>query len=277
MHSIRLQSIHQYPVKSCAPINLSRGWIDEYGLAGDRRYLVTNADGQFITARNHPKLSLLAATPFNRGLVLAANGYPALVLKESDYLDDYRSVTVWKQSMQAQHCGDLACQWLSEFLETPCQLLFFGDKTVRPIKKVPEQQVSFADGYPLLLTSTASLEWLQARCPTPIDMLQFRPNLVVTGNLPFAEDNWQEIQIGDVRFSVHSPCERCVLTTLPLGSTDFNPQQEPLRTMLKYRRAYEGGALFGQNLIAHNTGVIEAGACVKIIREAPANIVRPTE
>lgn len=275
MSPITLHSIHQHPIKSCAPISLSRGWIDELGLSGDRRFMVADNDGQFMTARKHPKLTQLLATPFNGGMVLAATGHPTLILKESEFPDEYLATQVWKQPMQAQFCGELAREWITEFLGTPCQLLFFGKKTDRPIKDMAERQVSFADGYPLLLTSTASLEWLQERCPSPIKMEQFRPNLVVTGTLPFAEDHWQEIQIGDVRFSVHSPCERCKLTTLPPRSTDFDPQQEPLRTLLKHRRAHEGGALFGQNLIALNTGIIETGSTVNIISEAPVDIVRP--
>ena len=274
MSDIYLHSIHQHPVKSCAPIELSRGWIDELGLSGDRRYLVADEYGLFMTARKYPQLTQLMATPVNGGLILAAHGYPTLILNEIDYPDDYRETTIWKQPMHAQHCGAAAQQWISEFLNTPCQLLFFGEKSQRPISDVAAKQVSFADGYPLLLTSTASLDWLQELCDDPIQMEQFRPNLVVTGNLPFTEDNWQEIQIGDVRFSVHSPCERCKLTTLTPRSTHFHPDQEPLRTLLKYRRAYEGGALFGQNLIAQNCGVIEAGMEIEIIRQAPVDLIR---
>ncbi|SFG70424.1 MOSC domain-containing protein [Neptunomonas qingdaonensis] len=277
MSDIYLHSIHQHPVKSCAPIELSRGWIDELGLSGDRRYMVADESGVFMTARKYPKLTQLMATPFDGGVILAAQGAPTLELHEADYLDDYRETEVWKQLMQAQHCGVEAQQWVSAFLDTPCQLLFFGEKTERPIKDFTEQQVSFADGYPLLLTSTASLDWLQERCPDFIAMQQFRPNLVASGNLPFAEDDWQEIQIGEVRFTVHSPCERCKLTTLPPHSIEFNPHQEPLRTMLKYRRAHEGGALFGQNLIAQNCGVIEAGMPIEVIKQAPADLIRDVE
>ena len=277
MSQIHLHSIHQHPVKSCAPIELSRGWIDELGLSGDRRYMVADESGMFMTARKYPKLTQLMATTFDGGLILAAHGAPTLKLHEADYLDNYKETEIWKQSVQAQHCGEDAQQWISAFLDAPCQLLFFGEKTERPIKDFTTQQVSFADGYPLLLTTTSSLDWLQERCDHTIQMEQFRPNLVITGNMPFAEDNWQEIQIGEVRFSVHSPCQRCKLTTLMPRSTQFNAEQEPLRTLLKYRRAHKGGALFGQNLIAQNTGVIEAGMPIKIIRQAPADIIRDLE
>jgi len=277
MSLIHLQSIHQHPVKSCTPITISRGWIDSLGLAGDRRYMLIDADGKFMTARKYPKLTTLQATSINQGLVLAAPNQPSLVLLEETYSEEYRTTAVWKQTLEGQICGAQANDWLSHFLGTPCQLLFFGKKSTRIIEGYDTQQVSFADGYPLLLTNTSSLDWLQEHCPSSIDMEQFRPNLVVTGATAFAEDNWREIRIGDVHFTVHSPCTRCKLTTLPPRSETFDAQQEPLRTMLKYRRGHDGGALFGQNLIPMNTGIIEAGSELEIIKEAPANIIRATD
>lgn len=277
MASINLSSIHQYPIKSCAPVSMTRAVIDELGVTGDRRYLVVDTTGRFITARKHPKLVQLQATLFNGGIALAAEGAATLLLNQRDFPDHYRPVTVWKQTIEAQSCGAIADNWISTFLGVECQLVFFGPRSLRPIRKQPERQVSFADGYPLLLTSTASLEWLQERCAEPFVMEQFRPNIVVTGNEPFSEDSWQMIRIGEVTFQVFSPCERCKLTTLPPRSTTFNPQQEPLRTMLTYRRAHEGGALFGQNVIAQNSGVIEVGMPVEVLEATSVDIVRPVD
>lgn len=270
-----VSSLHIHPVKSCKPMAISRGWIDALGLSGDRRYLVANTEGLFLTARKYPKLTHLQATPTSHGLVLAAQGMPTLVLDERQFPQQFSEATVWKQTMQAQWCGEQAQAWISEFLGEPCQLLFFAEQTQRPIKDFQQQQVSFADGYPLLLIGTASLEWLQQHSPEPVSMAQFRPNIVVHTERPFEEDEWQAIKIGELTYRVHAPCERCKLTTLRPGEMTFSPQQEPLRTLLKYRRAHEGGALFGQNVIAEGTGIIEVGQTVNVLASAPVDLVRP--
>lgn len=265
--TIYITSLHQYPVKSSAPVNLSRTWIDSLGLAGDRRYLVADMDGNFMTARKHPKLTSLLATTINGGLVLSAvSGTPAnRVIFEKDFEENYAPVTVWKQSISAQRCGIETDAWISEFLGMPCQLLFFGEHTSRPIKKRDDKQVSFADGYPLLLTSTSSLASIQSHCESPILMEQFRPNIVISGSDAFAEDNWSRVRIGDLTFTVHSPCERCKLITLPPRSLVFDKKQEPLRTLIKHHSSEKRAPLFGHNLIAEGTGIIEVGMLVEVL------------
>jgi uncharacterized protein YcbX len=263
--TIRIASLHQYPVKSSAPVNISRGWIDEWGLAGDRRYLVTNPDGLFLTGRKHPKLLSLQATPINGGLILAAEGKAPLKLIERDYPHLYTSATVWKSTFGAQFCGPEAEAWISDFLGEPAKLLFFGSLSSRPIEDVGDRQVSFADGYPLLLTNTASLDQLQTQCDGPIIMEQFRPNLVIEGAEAYAEDGWERIRIGDVVYRVHSPCTRCKLITLKPRSLEFHPKQEPLRNLIQHHSDEKKRPLFGQNLIAETEGLIEVGMDVEIL------------
>lgn len=270
-----LHQILQYPVKSSSPVALQRSQVQYSGLEGDRRYLVTTVQGQFLTGRQHPRLALLQAHLTETGITLAAPNQPPLTLSKAEFSSDYLPATVWRQEISTQHCSSAADQWLSHFLDTPCQLRFYGPQSHRPIKDFPTQTVSFADGYPLLLTTSASLHWLQERCPAALDMLQFRPNLVIAGTKPFAEDNWQQIRIGDVLFRVHSPCVRCKFTTLIPGTETFHPQQEPLRTLLTHRRGHKGGTLFGQNLIPLNEGELTTGSPVEIIASAPVDLVRP--
>ena len=265
--TIHITSLHHYPVKSCAAVNLSRAWIDSLGLAGDRRYLVADMDGNFMTARKFPKLTTLLATTFNGGLVLASlDGTPAeLVLQEKEFSDSYTSATVWKQNVSAQRCGSDADAWISEFLGTQCQLLFFGEQSSRPIKKRDDKQVSFADGYPLLLTSTSSLDSIQTHCDNEIHMAQFRPNIVISGSDAFAEDGWSRIRVGELIFTVHSPCERCKLITLPPRSLTFDKGLEPLRTLIKHHSSEKRAPLFGHNVIAEGTGIIEVGMTVEVL------------
>ena len=261
---IQVSALYHYPVKSCAPLRLGRGYIDDYGLAGDRRYLVTDPDGQFLTGRRHPRLASLLATPIDGGLVLAAAGRDALTLMTQAFPAEHVDVEVWRQRVLAQRCGAAADAWLSEYLETPARLVYFSARSQRPIKDVANRAVSFADGYPLLLASEASLAWVQERCPSPLVMAQFRPNIVVRGAAAWAEDAWKVIRIGGLHFDIHSPCERCVFTTLAPRSEHFHPRQQPLRTLIAHHHDGNKVPLFGHNMIARGTGVIETGMAVSV-------------
>ena len=261
----RVSALFQYPVKSCAPLAVGRAYIDDYGLAGDRRYLVTDPQGGFLTGRRHPRLASLLATPLEGGLVLAAEGRPALVLATAAFPDEHVDVTVWRQTVSAQCCGERADQWISDYLGSEARLVHFGARSRRPIKDVSDREVGFADGYPLLLTSEASLADLQEACPSPLVMEQFRPNIVVAGADPWAEDSWRRIRIGALEFEVHSPCERCVFTTLAPRSESFHPMQQPLRTLIRHHHDGKHTPLFGHNLIAQGTGLIERGMAVTVL------------
>lgn len=271
MSDLYVTDLFVYPVKSCAPLRVSRAWVGEQGLEMDRRFMVVDPAGQFITARRYPLLTHLQATPLTNGLVLAAASMPSLRLETRHFPDEWIDVEVWKQGVKAQACGQQADDWLSRFLGTPCQLVYFAHTSERAVKDSTTDQVAFADGYPLLLTSESSLNWIQERCHVAIDRQQFRANIIVNGELPFAEDGWLDITIGEVQLRVHSPCERCKLITLPPGQKTFDSTQEPLRTLLQHRRWSEGGAIFGQNLLVRQPGVIAEGMAVKVLaRKEPA-------
>lgn len=274
MSDIRVTDLFIYPVKSCAPLRVSRAWVGPQGLAADRRYMVVDLAGKFLTARRYPQLTRLWATPLESGLILATDRGPSLTLQVVDYPSEWVSVEVWKQTVEAQSCGTEADAWMSQFLGEPCRLVYFAAQSERPVKDSQDDQVGFADGYPLLLTSGASLDWLQQRCPVPVDRQQFRANVIVSGTLPFAEDGWLDLAIGDVRLRVHSPCERCKLITLPPGQTTFDATQEPLRTLLHYRRLPKGGAIFGQNLLVRQPGVIAEGMQVEVLAHKTPPLLR---
>jgi len=262
---VHVSAIYEYPLKSCAPVQLSRAYVDPYGLAGDRRYLVTDPDGNFLTGRKHPRLASLLATHIDGGLAIAAEGESDLILKSADFPDDYVDVQVWRQGIFAQRCGDAADAWMSRYLGTPARVVFFGPLTTRAIRDVQSKEVSFADGYPLLLANEASLDAVQAQCPAPLVMEQFRPNIVISGAEAWAEDGWKQIRIGALEFDIHSPCERCVFTTLTPRTEHFHPMQQPLRTLIKMHSGEHKEPLFGQNVIARGTGVIEVGTAVEIL------------
>lgn len=271
--NIQLSQISVYPIKSTAGIELSRSWVDELGLSFDRRFVLTDDQGQFITARTEPTLCLIQANVTATGLVLTAPDMPKLIINYQQLTDTYQNVAVWNDSINAQQGSSEHHQWFSRYLKRPCQLLHFGDLSTRkvPTSSSRSNQLAFADGYPLLLISQASLNDLNTRCPTVISMSQFRPNLVVDNCEAFAEDTWSHIRIGEVEFKLSKPCSRCIFTTINPDTAEKHPLQEPLASLKAYRQAGEGDLkgeiLFGQNLIPLNQGQIKTTDTVTIIKK----------
>ncbi|MGY3858323.1 MOSC N-terminal beta barrel domain-containing protein [Aeromonas intestinalis] len=263
----RLDSIHLYPIKSTAGMPLSRARVTEEGLLGDRRYMVVKPDGSFITARTHPQLQLVVATPMEGGLQLRYPGMTPLALHESDFSRALQATGVWGDSFQALHTHDQADGWLSRVAGEPVRLLWLGERSER-FRAKTGTRVSFADGYPLLLISQASLEDLNLRSEALHQMSQFRTNLVASDTRPFEEDGWKRIRIGEVEFLVAKPCSRCIMTTVEPGSDRFNALKEPLATLTRYRRGEDGEVYFGQNLVALNEGWIEAGSEIEVLERA---------
>ncbi|MGL6624209.1 MOSC N-terminal beta barrel domain-containing protein [Aeromonas jandaei] len=266
----RLDSIHLYPIKSTAGMPQARARVTQEGLAGDRRYMVVKPDGTFITARTHPQLQQVVATPVAGGLQLNYPGFEPLALQESDFSRAPQATGVWGDRFTALHTTPIADSWLSRVAGEPVALLWLGEESDR-FREKTGTRVSFADGYPLLLINQASLEDLNLRSDALHQMSQFRTNLVASGTRPFEEDSWVRIRIGEVEFQVAKPCSRCIMTTVEAGTDRFNALKEPLATLTRYRRGEDGEVYFGQNLIALNEGWIEAGSEIEVLeRKRPA-------
>jgi len=265
-----LKSLHIYPIKSTAGISLSNSWVDDYGLSLDRRFVITDANGLFITARTQPTLCLIKAHLTEYGLVLTAPNMPVLHIHYQKLSQTYKDVSVWENDINAQHGHKDYDLWLSQYLQIPCQLLYFGEHSQRFVKN-SNKQVAFADGYPLLLISQASLDDLNRKIPLrankKMSMSQFRPNIVVDDCDAFAEDTWQHIRIGEVEFEVSKPCSRCIFTTVNPINAEMHPQQEPLTTLKNYRQVASGDVMFGQNLIALNQGSIKQGDKIVVLKK----------
>ncbi|MDF2411228.1 MOSC domain-containing protein [Aeromonas sp. 2HA2] len=259
-----LDSIHLYPIKSTAGMPLARARVTEEGLLGDRRYMVVKPDGSFITARTHPQLQQVVATPMAGGLQLRYPGLEPLTLREQDFSRTPKTTGVWGDSFTALQTLPRADHWLSQVTREPVQLLWLGETSDR-FREKTGTRVSFADGYPLLLISQASLEDLNLRSDALHQMSQFRTNLVASGTRPFEEDGWVCIRIGEVEFRVDKPCSRCIMTTVEAGTDRFNALKEPLATLTRYRRGEDGDVYFGQNLVALNEGWIEAGSEIEVL------------
>ena len=260
-----LTQISLYPIKSTQAIDLSAASVTPFGLENDRRFVVCDRAGKFFTARTKPELLHIESNILEDGIEITAPDKKPLILNFTRFNKHYKPVTVWGDTIQGQHCSDAADQWFSEFLGQDCQLLFFGAKSSRPLKHFPQHQTAFADGYPLLLISEASLDDLNRRCNSPVYMDQLRPNLVVSGTVAYAEDSWKRIRIGSVEFEITKPCGRCILTTVNTQSLIRNPDKEPLSVLKRYRKGSDGEAHFGQNMIALNTGDIRTGDTVEVL------------
>lgn len=264
--TLTLASIHVYPLKSCAPLPLDSARVEARGLEHDRRWMVVDANGKFLTGRQHPRLTLIRADPAGEALRLRAPGMPELRLAPASERARL-TVEIWGSRVAARVADTAADAWISTFLGAPTRFAYMDDECLRrvdPGYSQPDDIVSFADGYPLLLISQATLDLLNAKLAQPVPMLRFRPSLVIAGTAPHAEDGWKRVRIGGVEFDVAKPCIRCVFTTVDFERGAFDPSGEPLRTLLTYRRTPKGVS-FGQNLIPRGVGTLRVGDAVEVL------------
>ncbi|MBD3224794.1 MAG: MOSC domain-containing protein [Caldithrix sp.] len=265
MNDLKVHSLFYYPVKSCRGIALQTAALDTFGIEGDRHFMITDEKGRFMTQRRHPGMSLICPEVSARHLTLRAKGMPDISI-DLRVNGTATEVLVWKDYCQAMDMGDGVANWLSRFLGRACRLVQKAPQYVRRVENEynPDgrAQVSFADGFPLLLISEASLQALNERLPSPMPMDRFRPNIVLSGGQPFQEDRWQTISIGSVRLTVAKPCERCVVTTV--NQQNAQTGKEPLHTLSTFRSNQRHKVEFGQNLIHQWPGVLNKGDRVKI-------------
>jgi uncharacterized protein YcbX len=181
-----------------------------------------------------------------------------------------RNVVIWRDTCAAVDQGDSVAQWASQFLNKSVRLMRIADEHVRQCNpdyaRRAEDQLGFADGYPLLLISQASLDDLNTRLDAPMLMNRFRPNIVIEGCAPFAEDMWDDIRVGEVPMGIVKPCARCVMTTVNQASAEKGV--EPLHTLASYRTTHQK-IMFGQNVTHFARGVISVGDAVTVTQARP--------
>ena len=293
---MHISEINIYPIKSLAGISVEAAMVEERGLRYDRRWMLTTPDGMFFTQREFPKMATMSVwiEEDGSGLGVAADRFGDVFVPLEPDTGDKREVTIWQSVCEGEVYGGALNEWFSDVLGTNCQLVYMPDDTrrsVNPRFDKGQDIVSFADGYPLMVLSEASLADLNEKLAAtaedsdisvrgPLPMNRFRPNVVVTGSNAFAEDDWKRIRIGDAVFRSTKPCERCVITTVEQSRGEFDGK-EPLKTLASYRLAKDviperfaslgmsgNVVLFGQNLIAEKTGEeIEVGDHVEIVED----------
>lgn len=248
----RLTDLYTYPVKSCRGIRGDAARLGETGLADDRHWMLVRPNGRFVTQRELPRMALVLTSLDGEALTLTAPGRAPLRVAR-DARAATLDVTIWKFDGRGIDCGDVAATWVSEFLETPLRLVRFDPDAPRVCS--PEWTpgaravTEFADGFPMLVISRASLAALNARLPTALPMERFRPNLVIDGVDAFAEDRIHEMRGDGITIRIVKPCARCSITTTD-QRTGERDGVEPLETLKTFRfdRALRG-VTFGQNAI----------------------------
>lgn len=277
---MKVTSLHLYPVKALRGIDVDTVNVEPRGLAGDRRWMLVDDNGTFITQREYPALARITALPTATGLRLEVDGQGVDIETPSATAPQI-PVNIWKANVQAYTCTANTAAWFKTHFDIDARLVYQGDLK----RNVPagwsahaDDTVSFADGFPLLITTTASLHDLQQRMQSDMPMNRFRPNIVIDCDTPWDEDTWLTIQIGGIDIDIVKPCTRCVVTTTDQQS-GVKPNAEPLATLKQFRLLREPnltGVIFGQNAIARGTGVLRCGDSVKILsrQTTPAFRVR---
>ena len=263
---ITISSLIYYPIKACRGFEVDTANVERMGLQHDRRMMVVTPDGGFLTQREYPRLALVTPKLNDGTLELTAPDYDSIQVGIQTTGVPV-SVGVWKsRGVQAIDQGEEAAQWFSDWLGTEVRLVHIADGYIRRVSQEyavqPDDHTGFADGYPILLTSEEGLQDLNSRLASPVPMNRFRPNVVVKGCEPFAEDNWNRIRAGDVELAVVKPCARCVVTTIDKNTLETS--KEPLKTLGKYRKQ-KLGAIFGQNVIPVNEGILRLGMTVEVL------------
>ena len=272
---IFVEAIRIYPVKALRGYAMPDSGVAPWGLDHDRRWMVVQPDGRFLTQREFPAMARISTHVSADTLTLADDAGDRLrVPVPAMPSAARRQVTVWRDQLPALDAGPAAATWLSARLGLACGLVYLDDPRARPVDPAygtPDDRALFSDGFPVLLANTASLGALNAALPEPVDMTRFRPNIVMTGAAPWAEDHWRRIRIGGVVFRVVKPCSRCVVTTVDQTTGERPNKSEPLRTLGRMRRTADG-VMFGQNLIPDNAGRIAVGDAIEILEAGESNV-----
>ncbi|WP_328656260.1 MOSC domain-containing protein [Streptomyces sp. NBC_00334] len=270
----RLQSIHVHPVKAFRSLPLREVVVEPWGPAGDRRWMLIDDGGKVVTQRGRPRLALAAAELLPGGGVrLSAPGMPPLAVPVPRTVGTL-TAQLFRDKVEVLPAEDEAAHaWCSALLGTGVRLVHLDDPATRrpvdPRYALAGETVSLADGFPLLLTTTASLDALNSLISRgehadegPLPMNRFRPNLVVSGTDAWAEDGWSRVAVGEVVLRVAKPSGRCVVTTTDQGTADRG--SEPLHSLGRHRRI-DGKLVFGQNLVPLGRGTVRVGDPVRII------------
>jgi hypothetical protein len=265
-----VSALFLHPVKSCRPRSVERAALDDFGLVGDRRFMIVDDRGRFLTQRTTPRLALIEVAPSPDGgrLMFSAPEFEPLEVATRRPDPHPVEVIVWQDTVQGIDLGGAIASWLTAFLDQPARLVAMAPGFARRSRRAGDSndQVSFADAFPVLVIAEASLADLNARLDFALPMDRFRPNIVINGCAPYAEDRFQGMRIGSCMFRAAGPCGRCVVTTTDPHTLERG--KEPLHTLATYRKRADGQVVFGQNCVNESkSGEITVGMSVQFLEE----------
>lgn len=265
---IHLKAIHVYPVKSLQGISLDRAAITPLGIQRDRLWVLVDEAGRFLSQRSHPQLARISTSLEDEIVHLASDGMPPLSL-HAQQAQGPSLVSIWDDAVEALAGPLEGDAWFSSFLGVPSRLAFLGPGCQRPVsssQSPPGHLVSFADAYPLLGLSQASLDFLNSKLEHPVPMDRFRANLIFEGCRPHAEDEWGLFQVGQAILRGVKPCPRCAVPMVDQATGTRPDPGEPLKTLASYR-SRKDGVMFGMNLVVERPGSVACGDPVQILDE----------
>ena len=263
-----ITDIYIYPIKSMGGIRLDEARVEIPGLSYDRRWMLVDDSGTFITQREQPTMALFRLALETDQLLITYQDQQLSLPLQPDTVERV-AVTIWQDSCEAISYSAQINQWFGNILGQSCRLVYMPPDSKRPVNPEYARQnesVSFADGYPFLLISQASLDQLNEQLEQPVPMNRFRPNIVISGSEPHEEDLWEEFSIKGLRFWGVKACSRCSIVTIDQASA--HKSAEPLKTLASYRKK-DNKIKFGQNLLTADTGMIRIGDQLEILKRTP--------
>lgn len=263
--ALQISELIIYPVKGLRGISVIETLAIEKGFEHDRRWMLTNPDGRFISQREMPGLALIQTAIIGESLVITSKESSIMVPLSSDnYSGPNVKVQVWDDIVEAREVGKNFNEWFSDTLHTRVSFCYQPESQPREVEKKygANSMVSFADGYPYLFISEASLSDLNSRLDQPVPMNRFRPNIVVAGSGPFEEDTWGRLSAGDAIFHCLKPCARCQVPTIDQDTAKMG--KEPSKTLATFRK--QGNKiLFGMNAVIERGGMVKVGDVISLL------------
>ncbi|MEZ5495524.1 MAG: MOSC domain-containing protein [Gammaproteobacteria bacterium] len=259
---IKISELYIYPVKSLSGIQIQTSELTPFGLKYDRRWMLVDANGRFITQRENADLATIQTQIQDNQLILSYQNLEIQVPDVDEKNAEQIEVTIWKDSFKASLVSHEVDSWLSERLNMSCRLVYMPENTQRQINMdfaEKNQFVSFADGYPILLVSQESLDDLNSRLTHKVNINRFRPNIVVTGTNAYAEDDWSEFSVNELNFRAVKKCSRCIIPSINQTS-GVQDRKEIIAVLNQYRKV-DKKIYFGQNVICQN---VEKISCPSI-------------
>jgi len=263
-----IRSIHIYPIKGMRGISLPSAQLQPEGFVSDRRWMLVDDDGTFISQRTHPEMTMFIPS-ISRGILTVASKGEEITIPTEELTEDHIDVRVFDDNMKATVVSDEVSKWFSERLHTSLRLVKVSQVTNRikdfskyVVAEPKETVVSFADGYPYLILGTASMDLLNSKMEVDLDIDRFRANIVVDTDQPHDEDIWKSIQIGDQQMIVIKPCARCQVPTIDQQTGEMGKQ--PNTALATYRR--DGRKVnFGMNAVALTNGSVSVGDTIVVM------------